>query len=349
MFLATVLGITSNAALNAMQLQERKIADTEEYFRQIALLVNEHIVMQDIQVPFIPGENATDSVASPNNIVSLLLDSSIVRGTNWAWNQPVLDPWGRSFFIFRADDYHAISGGGGNVVQPQISAFVMASPGPDMNYENVLQAALGNLAPGVSNVNDVLSIEADPNSDDIVYTFSTASAVEERWEMVEWNVRQLALTYLDKYKQGFSNPNFMDTLDVFYKNTMDQFFTTGSTPWGQNTGGGTYNLNENALASWQNPSGGLPNTIQKNLELHSPNMINMAGEVNQMQSGDNSYITFLENNSTTTGVQLTATSWSTLGAGAHDRMRVEVTASGGTGTAWQNAAGTMVYRVEIGN
>ena len=208
----TILGIVSGAALSGMQMIDRQVADTERYFKDVAYLVNEHMVMKYVQVPE-PGfgENMADNFAELE---------SLRRGANWAWGPLTKDPWQNDLFIFTSNEAHPIAADGAGIsVAPDATGFILASPGPDREFDAALQADLDALDE-TSTINDVMRIEARDGTDDIVHTFNTRRALERRWEMVEWHVNQVAETLLTQYQQSFADEDFQDGLKAYYQQAM---------------------------------------------------------------------------------------------------------------------------------
>jgi hypothetical protein len=330
-FMTAVLGVLSQTSLSSMQLVDLQRADTERLMQSVEFLVNKQTVMSDIQVP------------SQSNMADYMETDSILRGANWVWGSTRQDPWGSDFFVHVVyQDYPLRASVDGIVVAPQAAAFIIASPGPDKVFDPSLNTDLSALN-GSSTINDVMRVEAQPNTDDIVHTFNTRRALEERWELVETSMKQMARVAVYQYQQQYASPSFQVAVEDYYVSRFSGgglFDSTGAMKIGS------------ALDEYKNPAGGTSNSVRTALTTNSPNMSNF-DYVAKFMAGTspdnyNNQVRMLSDNVRGTGFQVQAQAFSSLGGLLNDRLRITLDPPTGT-CNWCSSSGQLHFYLDVGD
>ncbi|MFZ2619729.1 MAG: hypothetical protein WAX89_02555 [Alphaproteobacteria bacterium] len=211
-----MFGLVGGTALSSMRLIDMQVADTKEYFKKVEKLINEYWLNDAVMIP---------TQASP---VEYLRNTMVRKGANWAWGNADKDPWGNPLFVLTSYQDHPLRADSSTspaiVVSPKAMVMVLASPGPNGTYGPALQAQLNALSSS-SSIETMMRVEADPETDDIVHTFNTRRALEERWNKVEWNMRQLLYIAQYRYTQMYQNASFKSSLESYAAGQYGTYFS----------------------------------------------------------------------------------------------------------------------------
>lgn len=212
LFFAVVQGLISGGAQSAIQLKLAQEQGTEAFFRDIEDLMNDQIIPQNLRVPNL------------GNDISAYLDLDAVReGVNWNYsNSTTEDPWQVPFTGFVVHQRVPVRAqtDGGQVHLP-ITGFLLVSAGPDRFIDPALQARINALTP-LSEIRDLLNVGTISGSDDIVYTFSTYTALEDRWQEVETRVSEILQSVSRQYTNNYLL--FLEQLLTIYGPDYLDFF-----------------------------------------------------------------------------------------------------------------------------
>jgi|GEM_PF-2511727 len=193
LFFSVVQGLISGGAISAIQLKQSQLDGTTVFFRDFENLINQQVIPQSLRVPDLG-----------NNITAYLDQDLVKEGVNWNYSTKTTeDPWNSAFDGFVVHQRTAVrSQAGGGQVHLPITAFVLVSAGPDRVIDPTLRARLNGLS-ATSEVRDVLNIDASTNTDDIVYTFSTFAALEDRWQEIEDRINETAQAASRQYTTNY--------------------------------------------------------------------------------------------------------------------------------------------------
>ncbi len=337
MFFTVVSGLVAGSSVASMQLMEEQIADTQAYFRRVEQLVNNYQVMQDVRLP--------DVSANPENLLDW---PAVARGANWPWGPRTQDPWGRDIFVhFVYEDHIVAAGMAGIVVQPQASAILLASPGPDRTYHPTLQAALGGLT-SANTINQVMNIEAVGNTDDMVYTFNTRQALEKRWEGIAQELDKLATKTEQQYRTSLSDTGFQTNLVDYYDALIAQQMGSGGGSTVDSSGNltllcsGCDPLEDVNLEQWKTEFTGIDAAIQTALTNSGPDTATLDASIASL-SGEGAALAFLNN----AGLQLTPVAQAKTGGSiTDDQLRLNVSSPD---NRWRSGGGVFHYHVIVGD
>lgn len=337
MFFTVVSGLVAGTSVGTMQLMEEQVQDTQAYFKRVGQLVNNYQVMQNIRLP--------DVSSNPENLFDW---PAVARGANWPWGPRAQDPWGSDITAHFVYENHIVAAGmGGIVVQPQASAILLASPGPDRTFHPTLQARIGSLS-GSSSINQVMNVEAVDNTDDIVYTFNTRQALEYRWNDIAHELDKLAVQTEQQYRGSMSDTNFQTNLETYYDALINQELSAG--------GGATVDASGNLtllcagcdplenvnLEQWKTQFTGIDSAIQTNLTNTAPDADALDASIASV-SGDGATLDYL----TEAGLQLTPVAQAKTGGSiTDDQLQLNVSS---IDNRWRSSGGAFHYHVIVGD
>ena len=322
LFFAVVQGVVNSTAVGAIGLIQQQEQDTQKFFQDVALYYQDYITQRNIYIP------------PQNPPLNYLVENEVRQSINWPWSNgdTTQDPWGTPFLVEDAYEDYAIVGGGGRIVQPRATALVLASAGPDKQFSPQTANSIAALT-ATSTINDVMRIEAPTNSDDIVFTFNTRTALENRWDISKKALEDVINSAVYQYRQQFYNVNYSTELDAYFQYVLQQNLGVDIS---------------DSLSSWKTPIAGYPNIAT--LAAVAPNYTPLANRINQLTANDTDIIRVLESNTQITGglsnrllVQATA-SQSVVGSIVADILRVDLVPD--ATSAWRNTAGQFSFYLE---
>lgn len=201
--LATVMaGIAYMGQDTTIQITQHRVEATRQFFNQAAEIMIRSATMQNLQLT---GDACTPLMLPMNDPRSLLCRPEVLQTATWDMKAGVNDPWVNPVVGVVATQRMGVGPG---VVAP-VTAFALVSRGPDRRLGPTLQSNLATLnaqaVAGTATVRNVMRLEADPDSDDIVMTYTNLTAQMERWDRVETALKRIADAAQGQYMQDFHN------------------------------------------------------------------------------------------------------------------------------------------------
>ena len=342
MFFAVVFGLVGSLSMSSMSLKDRQIEDTKQFMRDLASYFENDVAQRKVFIPrLVNAENYIDTYDVRQNV-------------NWLWDDDatgfITDPWGQQFRLEAAIEDHPITAGTvagqANIVQPQALAIVIASAGPDQQFSSGLATALNTISSsGNPTINSIMNVEADANSDDIVFTFNTRRALERRWEQIETSLNSIAGAYARRFQQDQYRTNFQQQVEAYYEYAYAN---------------GRFSEISGNLEAWKNPGAWYPNNTnvsgvaagRTSLLAVAPDFANYQSQIQGMRAQDDEHIRIIrynggESGERNTSFSITATADKTVAANAvNDVLRLQLNPQGTS--AWRNRANQFRFRVEVG-
>jgi hypothetical protein len=205
---AGIASIVATVFTGTVDFRQKAVVRVVQMFDDVEFAVTGIILSQDIDL------------TSPNyvSLVGGLDLSELVSLTPWSYQELIQDPWGNVIQIqadlapvarstLYADPTTGSAGAFDNVVVAPIWAFALISPGPNNILDTVVAGGLTYL--------QILNLEADPGTDDIIHTFSTQKAMLNIWSELYFDIDNKILPAItDVYKQ--QQEAFQPVIDFAY-------------------------------------------------------------------------------------------------------------------------------------
>jgi hypothetical protein len=254
MFVAGVLGqLMLDASQTTQTLNQLAVAQVRSYFAGIRAVLAADDVQRTLRVaPRTACTGPNPATYGVGNIQPYLCTDNVAQLAVWRGaDAGRRDPWGNVFDGVVQHVPMAMFAGGANAIVVPVTAVAVASPGPDRQFGATLAANLNTLrsAPGnATTLRNVLVVQANAaevnGADDIVLTFSTQRALEERWARLDSAINTIARAALRNYNQQFQS--LSTQLSTFYGSNLGAFYDAS----------GNIRLTAGTLGSWR--SGTLP-------------------------------------------------------------------------------------------
>jgi hypothetical protein len=256
MFVAGVFGqLMLDASQTTQALNQQAVAQVRAYFENIRTVLMADDVQRTLRVaPRTTCSGPNPATYSATNIQPYICSDNMAQLAMWRGaDDGRRDPWGNPFDGVVQHVPTAMFAGGANAIVVPVTAVAMASPGPDRQFGASLSAAFTNLRSAPANaatLRSILLLQNNPaevnGADDLVLTFSTQRALEDRWARLERALTTISRAALRNYNQQFQS--FSTQLSSFYGNNLNAFYDAG----------GNIRLTTGTLGSWRNTGVALP-------------------------------------------------------------------------------------------
>lgn len=261
MLMAVIASLISGSAQQRQAYDQMTRAEVAQYFRDIAKVVQQDDIMRNMSV----GSSTTcgADIYTNTDIQPYLCRTNIAQLATWGQSDSGRrDPWYNEIQGMVKTARVAMYAGGSNAFEVPVTVMVLASPGPDRKF-GLTTTATGSREVGVvlndyraqpasaSLLRDLQRIEVSRTAvnpdgsdnldgrDDVVYVFSTRSAMEQRWARINQAMLTVADAALRHYNQQFLA--FQTGLDTYYMSNIGSFYD----------GAGNIVLSQNALNNWR--------------------------------------------------------------------------------------------------
>ncbi|PIZ30666.1 MAG: hypothetical protein COY40_04115 [Alphaproteobacteria bacterium CG_4_10_14_0_8_um_filter_53_9] len=236
---AIMAGVAYTGAETSLQLIERRVEETQNFFTTASLILNEQVTAKNMELTGV--STCKGNAVTAQSPLSLLCRDDVLQLSTWGMLGTVTDPWASQIQGVVVTERKGV----GPAVLAPVTAYSFISPGPDRQLSPNLSAQLAQVqaqaAGGSASVRDVMRLEADQGSDDIVMNFNNQAAQMSRWDRIEGAISIIAAAAQEKYMVDFQN--FEPQLLAYHQSlltagySMDSILTTESLAKGWKTRG----------------------------------------------------------------------------------------------------------------
>ena len=191
-----VATLTIALSSSAIQVKQQNYQDIERFFDDIDIAINKSIIHQQF---FLSDVDKTDL-------------TFLAPYLSWSQQELLTDPWGGEYRVHHAREYVTVYAEGTcdgthNCAQVPVDAFAIVSSGPDLVFQttNLLETAT---------YNDVRTLSAALDEDDVVYTFTTFNAAHTLWQRIAGLSEQVFTLAAKHYTDQVQA--FRDQIDIYY-------------------------------------------------------------------------------------------------------------------------------------
>jgi hypothetical protein len=194
MLMAIMSSFIMGAGSSTAQLSRQRIAETEAYFRNIELVVNEDLTPAQLE-----------AAPATQTAVEVLQQSPIAQMAPGSWGNPLVDAWGTPMRIPQSFPRANIALANG--VMAPITGFVLISAGPDRTFQTSLPAA--------NTLASLQGVIPQVGSDDLVATFTNEDAQRRQLAMLQARLERIATAMLRNYRLKLSD--YRGTIEANYR------------------------------------------------------------------------------------------------------------------------------------
>lgn len=180
--LAIAGGIAIGSGPNTQQMTRMQVQQMQDYFHDV------EVVMRDIT-----SNQLEAAPATVNDIVPYIQSNqNLMQLSSGRWADPALDAWGNPLKGYVVRENRVLYTNGSDKVVAVVTGVVLASAGPDREFQTDVSAA-GTIAA-------LQGILPPVGSDDIVAVFTDESTQQETWQGMMTRLRRIANAELNDYQ-----------------------------------------------------------------------------------------------------------------------------------------------------